>query len=310
MKRILAVTAALLALPLLNACSLLSHADDAEELRSALTGLSGVDRVELDYSEPATLDSGKLELRVAMSADANPADAVMVAARAYEGFAGPHRGEESDVFVTMGDDTIHVRSLGPDAKVTAVKQAAERAVAVLSDGAVRADINTQDVEDAPHVFTEYTVIIAEGDGDSVQQTALDLEQKYADIPDAAWRVQTQEDEAGWVLGSTSGFPSSSQRALYGELNQDLPRGASVQLVDDLVTVHLPDGAGPDAISAMAGRHLAALGGAEKSFYEITSGDSLVMTVSQGECAFTTDQAGSRLEKEHGADCSKVSRASE
>src|SRR5690606_25069427 len=164
-------------------------------------------------------DSGKLELRVAMATDAEPEDLVRVAKRAYVGFAGTHHGEEGDLFVTSGDDTIHVRSFDPDAKVAAVEQAAEHALAVLPAGSVRADINAQDVEKSPHVFTEYTVTIAEKDGDSVLRTLAGLEKAHGDIPDAGWRVDTDDGETGWELGSTSGFPTAPQRGLFDDLRQ-------------------------------------------------------------------------------------------
>lgn len=308
MKRILAAAVAVLTLPLLNACSAPSRADEADDLRQALAALPGVTRAGLDYTEPQTLDSGKLELRVAMAADARPGDVVLVAARAYEAFAGPHHGEEGDLFVTIGDDTVHLRSFDPEATMAAVKKAAQDATTVLSDGVVRADITTQDVAASPHVFTEYTVTIGENDGDSVLRTMSQLEKAHVDHPRAGWRVRTAEDETGWELGSTTGFPSGRQRALYGDLRRALPHGGSIQLVNDLVTARTTAAVTPDEASAMVRRHVAALGGVEKAFYDVSVGETLAMTVGEGECAFTKDPVGQRLEHDHGADCTKVSHA--
>lgn len=300
----------MLALPLLNACASPSHARDADDLRAALADLPGVTSVELDYTEPVVLDSGKLELRVAMSNEAEPEAVVEVARRAYEGFTGPHQGEEGDLFVDIADDTLHLRSFDPDADVDAVEKAARHAVAVFPDAVVSTDINTQDVEKSPHVFTRYDVTIGEQDAESVLRTLTELEQAHGDIPDARWSVQTATDDTGWSLGSGSGFPSSQERALFNQLRQDIPRGASIFLNDDVAAARVPAGSTPDEVSAMARDHLAQLGGVKKSFYDVTSGENFFLMNTLGDCTFASAPVGARLEQDLGSECAKVTRVTE
>ncbi|GAA3536158.1 hypothetical protein AFL01nite_08570 [Aeromicrobium flavum] len=308
--RLLAAAAAALALPLLAACAGISRAGAAEDLRGALAELPGVTDVDLRYTEPVVLDSGKLEFRVAMAQDAEADDVVAVVARTYESFAGTHHGEEGDLFVTLGDDTVHVRSFDPDAEVEAVEQAAEDAVTVFPTASVNADINTQDVATSPHVFTRFTVTIGEQDGDSVLRMLARLERRHGDIANAGWDVQTRDDETGWELGSSSGFPSSQQRAFYDRLRTDLPTGATIMLTDDYATAQVPASATPAEVSAMAGRHLEQLGGVKQAFYTLTSGESFYAMISGGDCLFSADETGGRLKQDFGADCTKVSVATE
>lgn len=305
MKRLFVAAATVLALSSLNACASPSRAGEADDLRSALAEMPGVSTVKLDYTEPVILDSGKLELRVTMLSDAEPEDLVRVTKRAYVGFEGPHHGEEGDLFVTWGDDTVHVRSFEPQARVAAVEQAAQHAMAVLPASSVRVDLATQDVARSPHVFTEYAVTIGEKGGDGVLQTLSDLEEAHAGIPDAAWGVQTRADETGWQLASASGFPDTQQRALFDRLRQGIPRGASILLDDEFATAQVPPSVTPDEVSAMVGRHVGQLGGMKKAFYDVTSGEDFHLMNSAGDCTFATDPIGARLKKDHGAACSKV-----
>jgi len=308
-RSLLALAGTVFALPLLTACADPSHAAEADELRRALAELPGVTDVDLHYTEPVILDSGKLELRVDMPADADPGDVVEVVGTAYAAFSGTHHGEEGDLSVVIGDDTIHVRSFEPDAEVAAVEQAAERAIAVLPAGSVGVGINTQDVDESPYVFTVYAVTIAEQDADAVLRVLTNLERAHGDIPDAGWSVQTRDDESGWRLMSTSGFPTPQQRALFNQLRLDLPHGASILLADDFVTAQVPAEATPDQVSAMVGRHFEMLGGVEKAFYDVTSGENFYLLSTEGDCTFAPGAVGDRLRQDYGADCTKVTEPS-
>ncbi len=308
-KPFLAVPAVVLALASLTACANPSLGDEAGELRRALAELPGVATVDLRYTEPVILDSGKLQLNVDMSTGADRDDIVSVVRAAYEEFSRTHRGEEGDLFVAVGDDTIHVRSFEPDADTDAVGHAAGHAITVLAAGSVRADINTQDVEASPHVFTSYSVRIAEQDADGVLRVLTSLEQDHRGIPDASWSVRTRDDESGWQLMSSSGFPNSQQRDLFNELRRDLPRGASILLTDDFATVQVPAEVTPHEVSRMAGRHLELLGGVQKAFYDVTSGENFRMMISVGDCTFAPDETGRRLEQDYGADCTKTAEPS-
>lgn len=75
---------------------------EAEELRASLAGLPGVQQVTLDYTDPVTLDTGKLDLTVTMSADAEPGEVTEVVTTTYDAFAGAHHDEEGDLEVTLG----------------------------------------------------------------------------------------------------------------------------------------------------------------------------------------------------------------
>lgn len=300
----LATILAAFTLPLLTACAGASHSDDADDLRSQLAELPGVVEVDLDYTEPVILDSGKLELRVDMSDDADPAAVIEVVSTAYEAFSDTHHGEEGDVFVAIGDDTVHLRSFAPDADVDAVEQAVTKAIAVLGAGAVRVDIDTQDADEKPYVFTSYDVTVDEQGAESVLRALTDLEKAHSDIPNAGWGVQTAE-RSGWQLKSSDGFPGSEQRALFDQLGSELPEGAVIRLTDDYATAQVSARSTASEVSAMVGRHLALLGGAERAFYDVTRGAHFHVMVTVGDCTFAQGQVGEKLRQDHGAGCTEI-----
>lgn len=294
---------ATLMLPLLVACADPSRLSEAGDLRDALADLPSVADVELDYSEPVFLDSGKLQLKVKMDATAGPDDVPEVLTTAYEAFAGPHHGEEGDVDVLLGDDVIHLRSFEPDAEVDDVSEVVTRALEVLDAGAVQVDIDTQDPEQKPYIFTTYTVTVATDDVDSALQTMTDLERRHAEIPDAGWRVHTRD--GAWEFGASSGFPNAERRALFARLREDLPPKASIHLIDDFVTVRVPSRVKPQRVAAMVERHLELLGGVKDAFYDVTSGENFYAMFSAGDCTFSDDEVGTRLRDDHGAACTSV-----
>lgn len=301
------VAAGLLALT--TACASPSHAADAADLRQDLRDLPGVAEVDLDYTAPVTLDSGKLELRVRMSGSARPAAAVRVVTTAYRAFSTTHRGEEGDLFVSLGDDTLHLRSFEPKAAVGPVGKAAADAVSVLSDGPVEADITTQDVKRSPHVLTAYTVTAPEPGGDSVLTTLERLRREHSEVPAAGWRVQGRGDSS-WQLGATRGFPDREEVALFQRLRRGLPAGSAVQLIDELVTVQVPRTVDAATVSRLTERHLALLGGTRMASYDMTSDEGVYAMVSVGDCTFGDGEVGARLRKDLGPSCTEVSSATD
>lgn len=292
------------ALPLLGACAGPSHAGDADELRDRLAGLPGVASAKLDYTAPVTLDSGKLQLRVALAEDADASAVVAVVTTTYDAFAGVHHGEEGDLDVTWRGDVVHLRSFEPDAGTSDVTAAAEQAVPVLEAEDVRVDLETQDVHKAPHVRTRFTVTTAPGP-DALLAALPALDRRFGAIPHADWTVQAAP-EGTWTLVSGGGLPHAEQLALFGRLRAGLPRGATVWLGDDGATsLTLPAGTTPEAAAAQVGRQLALLGGARTASYDLMVGESLEVSMIDGECSFDAGPLGQRLRRTHGEQCAKV-----
>ncbi|RYE76997.1 MAG: hypothetical protein EOO74_07580, partial [Myxococcales bacterium] len=129
----------------------------AEDLRTELAAMTGVETASLDYTEPVPLDSGKLLLKVRMTPDAPDAAVRAVVTTTYDAFRTTHRSEEGDLDVAIDDDVIHLRSFEPEAGTDAVGSALDDALTVLPTGKVTARINTQDVSRKPHVHTEFQV---------------------------------------------------------------------------------------------------------------------------------------------------------
>lgn len=306
MKTTLALAGlAALALPALAACANPSRSSEADELRDRLAELPGVVSADLDYTEPVTLDSGKLQLRVEMAEGASAGEVREVVATTYAAFEDTHHGEEGDLDVTIGDDLIHLRSFEPDADTADVADAAERAVAVLAAGTVRADIDTDDVAAAPHVHTLYDVAVPEPGVDSMLSALDSLESEHAGIPDAGWTVRSG-DEEGWALSAQDGFPDQGQRDRLDQFREGLPPGSSIWLgEDDNITLHLPDETTPEVAAAIVGRHLDLVGGPDKAYYDVTQGDDFLAMLIQGDCYFDTGAAGVLLEKAHAGGCTDV-----
>ncbi|KRB78489.1 hypothetical protein ASE01_04295 [Nocardioides sp. Root190] len=305
MKSTLLLAAVLCSTIPLAACANQSRASEADELREHLASLPGVASADLDYTEPVTLDSGKLTLTVALEPEATADDFVTVVEVTYDAFADVHRGEEGDLEITWGDDSAHLRSFEPDADTAAVAAAAEAAVPVLTEAVTRAEINTQDVAAKPHVETRFTVTVAEPGIEGVLAALPDLDRRFGSIEHAGWTVQTAAENS-WALNSSDGLPDAAQLDLLAELRQGLPKGAALWLGDDAsMSVFLAAGTTPDDASAMVGRHLAILGGAGKAFYDIQQEWDFVGSIINGECYFDSGELGARIEKDHADGCTKV-----
>lgn len=305
MKSTLLLATALCAVLPLAACANPSRANEADELRDRLADLPGVASADLDYTEPITLDSGKLTLTVTLGSDATADDFVAVVTTTYDAFADVHRGEEGDLEVIWGDDTAHLRSFEPEADVDAVSAAAEAAVPVLAGAVARVGFNTQDVVATPHVETQFTVTVEEPGIEGVLAALPDLDRRFGSIEHAGWTVQTAVENS-WALNSSDGLPDADQLALLAELRRGLPEGAALWLGDDAsMSVFLAAGTTPQDASAMVGRHLAILGGAGKAFYDLQQEWDFVASIINGECYFDSGELGARIERDHADGCTTV-----
>jgi hypothetical protein len=136
---------------------------EADGLRTDVRSLPGVTSAELTYSEPVTLDSGKLILKVEMTDTATPDQVVAVAETAYGAFSTTHRGEEADLSIQAGPSTVALRSFEPDASVTAVSAAVRTGlIATPAAGSVAVDLTTDDVPQGDHVAGSYLVTLPAG----------------------------------------------------------------------------------------------------------------------------------------------------
>lgn len=279
---------------------------EAGDLRASLASLPEVQEVTLDYSEPVPLDSGKLRLTVEMSTEAGGDEIVDVVTTTYEAFADTHRSEEGDLDVVLGEDTIHLRSFEPVAETESVARAAIDAASVLGSGTVRAEIMAQDIAADPHVETTYYVDVKGPGRGALLRKLGELERAHADIPRAWWRVQSG-GEYGWLLeGASHGFPDRDQLDLFDRVSASAPRGVAIQMYDtDFVVAQVPAGFTPDQASPMARQHLEALGGAKKTFYHVESGPNFAVMMARGDCTFDRGPVGARLERDLGAECTKV-----
>lgn len=202
-----------------------SLATEAEQLRTDLAELEGVEVARLTYTEPVPLDTGKLDLVVRMPSDARPADVAAVITAAYAGFEGTHLHEEGDLDVRFGRHRIHLRSFEPAVPDSLVEAAALRAARATELGTVEARINTQEVlvEGQPH--TTVTILLGQG------STARDVVPALAGVdrfvqgsPAEGWGVRAAD---GSELEDDDSLPSERLRRLFGQLEQhDLP-GAHV-----------------------------------------------------------------------------------
>jgi hypothetical protein len=305
MKSTLLLATVLCATLPVAACANPSRSSEADELRDRLADLPGVASVDLDYTEPVTLDSGKLALEVTLEADATGDQFVAVVTTTYDAFAGAHEHEEGDLDISWGDDTAHLRSFEPDADSAAVTAAAEAAVPVLADSIARADLNTQDVEAAPHVETRFTVTVEEPGIEGVLAALPVLERDFGAIEDAGWTVQTAVENS-WALSSRNGLPGDEQLALLAELRRDLPAGAAFWLGDDGSTsLFLAAGTTPADAAGTVTRHLVILGGAAEVFYDVQQDWNFVASVIDGECYFDSGELGAAIEKDVAEDCTTI-----
>ncbi len=147
----------------LTGCANPNLDSEAADLRAELADLPGVAAVELDYSEPITLDSGKLALTVEMSGDATADQIVAATETAYDAFRTTHRHEEADLALVAGETTVAVRAFEPEASAAAVGDATSTGLgAVPTGGSAAIDLTTQRVSKGDHVAGTYVISLPAG----------------------------------------------------------------------------------------------------------------------------------------------------
>ncbi|GAB2861179.1 hypothetical protein [Nocardioides pacificus] len=180
---------------------------EAEQLRSELADLPGVTSAALDYSEPVTLDSGKLALAVEMSDSATPDEVVTVAETAYRAFSSTHDGEEADLAIRAGASAVTLRSYEPDASVAAVGEAVRTGFAATpEDASVAIELTTQDVAKGDHVAGSYLVALPQGS-------------TFADVPDLLGSLDTGQSDTslfGWGGAAADGSSLTYEKGLPSE----------------------------------------------------------------------------------------------
>ncbi len=289
----------------LAGCAGFDRSADAEDLRARLADLPGVEEVTLDYSKPVTLDSGKVQLVARMADGAEDEQVADVLATTYRAFADTHKAEEGDLDVRVDDDVLHLRSFEPDAEPEAVQEAASAAASVRSAGAIRADLDTDDVAAEPHVRSSFDIDVGPGGPEAVLRVLDGLEERYSGIPDASWTVRSGETW-GWMLSDNDGFPDERQVGLWADLREGLPAGATVSLWNDGMTVlDVPRGTTPDALVRIAERHLALLEGTDGG-YEVMVDGSSQFNLIDGDCIIGSGAVAERLRSELADVCDSVS----
>ena len=183
-------------------CANESLASEADELRAEVAGLPGVTSAKLDYSEPITLDSGKVVLKVEMDDTATPDEVVAVTETAYRAFSSTHQDEEADLSVRAGQTTVALRSFEPEASVTAVSDAARAGLMARPDGgSVAIDLTTDGVPKGDHVAGTYIVALPEGS-------------TFAEVPDLLASLgvdQSENAQIGWGGAAADGSSLSYDR---------------------------------------------------------------------------------------------------
>jgi hypothetical protein len=168
---------------------------EADGLRDEVAGLPGVTSAKLDYSEPITLDSGKIALKVEMADTASADEVVAVAEAAYDAFSSTHQGEEADLTIGAGQTTVALRSFEPEASVTAVTDAVRVGLeARPATGSVAIDLTTDGVPKGDHVDGTYLVALPEGT-------------TFADVPPFLTSLALNEPEntqIGWGGAAADG----------------------------------------------------------------------------------------------------------
>lgn len=193
---------------------------EADELRTEIAGLTGVTSVQMDYSEPITLDSGKLVVTVEMRGTATPDQVVAVAQTAYDAFSTAHRGEEADLSLRAGQSTVALRSFEPEASLDAVTAAVRTGLMAAPDsGSVAIDLTTDGVPQRDHVAGTYLVELPQG------STFADVPDFLASLAGSLTGQDRDNTEIGWggvatdgaSLSYDSGFPPAPLVGLWERL---------------------------------------------------------------------------------------------
>lgn len=203
---------------------------EADELRSELRGMPGVDSVDLDYTEPVTLDSGKVAVTVRMDHDASTDQVAEVVEAAYDAFRGTHHGEEADLDLHTGRSSVALRSFEPEAEVAAVGDAVRTGLeAAPAGGAVAIDLTTQRVPRGDHVAGTYVITLSPGSSRTeVPAFLAELASQHADDPLVGWGAAAAD---GSALTYDHGFPPADLVAHWERVQAAGPPVA-VRAVED------------------------------------------------------------------------------
>lgn len=203
---------------------------EADELRSELHDLPGVASVDLDYTAPITLDSGKVAVTVRMDRDAGTDRVAEVVETAYDAFRGTHHGEEADLALRVGRSSVALRSFEPEAEVAAVGDAVRTGLAAApAGGSVAIDLTTQRVPRGDHVAGTYVVTLPPGStGTDVPAFLTELAAEHADDPLIGWGAAAAD---GSALTYDHGFPPTDLVAHWERIQAAGPPLA-VRAVED------------------------------------------------------------------------------
>jgi hypothetical protein len=144
---------------------------EAQDLRSEVAALPGVEKVVLRYDKGVALDPADNDLHVRVADDATAEQVADVFAETYDGYLAEHAEEEGNLTVRWRDDTLELRSFQPEAATEDVRAAALAATDLVDRGRLLAQVTTQDVGRGPHVRTSLWVWLAAGSDPDVRRAA-------------------------------------------------------------------------------------------------------------------------------------------
>ncbi|MBD8871036.1 hypothetical protein [Nocardioides donggukensis] len=205
------VVGAVAAAAALTGCAPPSLHTEARTLLEAVRSSAGVETATLDYAEPMTLDSGKLDIRVEMSPRAGTAEVAEVVATVYDAYATTHVHEEGDLSVRWGDDRVHLRTFEPVADRAAVRTQTTAALRAADRGRLEVGVLADDVPADPGVRTAVVLRLPPGStGAAVLPTFAELEATADDLADLGWTVRAA-DGSGLAAEEVSPSPRTLRR---------------------------------------------------------------------------------------------------
>lgn len=289
------------ALAPLAGCASFSHADEARDLDATLAALPGVTDVDVQYGEPGALDASSVTVTARATRTATPGELVDFVTTTYAAFAGPLAGSNLGLELSIDDDRLSLAGFRAKASPEAVERSATAAVEALGSEALdKAAVHVRlDPEPASGPVSHVDVAVA--GGPEAVLSRLDRVARAHLDDHAFWRVGDDEG-TGWGLGGEErGLPTAAERALWQQLAADLPAGATVRLEGGFTSVQLPASTPPTAVTRIALRHLALLGGGGQAAYDVGAGEAL-FSVIEGDCSSTRDAVGRAVEAAVGDAC--------
>lgn len=216
-RALAALVPAVLAIGALSSCSLANpdRSSDARDLIVKVRALPGVASAHAKYNKPITLQSGNLDLKVRMADDATGAQVVAVGRTAYAAFRSSLSDSETDLHLSVGADKVHIRGFEPRADVADVADELTVVTGVFAQGAVSADINTQDVSSGRKLTDTIDLQLTVGSTVADLQPALtQLRRTNPDDAQRGWGVRAA---TGAGLHPDFGFPSVELAAHQAQL---------------------------------------------------------------------------------------------